>query len=131
MSQILVVEDDEAIRSLVSEVLRDDGYSVSEASNGVEALQEIGRARPDAIVLDLMMPVMDGWSFAEACHKLTSPAEIPIVVVSAAHGLADAAKRLRPYGVCAALPKPFDLDVLTATIARLAEPGRAPVPWPA
>ena len=68
MPQILVVEDDDAIRELVSDVLRDDGYDVREATNGVEALGRIREERPDLIVLDLMMPVMDGWTFVEECH---------------------------------------------------------------
>ena len=69
MPQILVVEDDDAIRGLVSEVLRDDGYDVREATNGVEALDRLREERPDLIVLDLMMPVMDGWAFVEACRR--------------------------------------------------------------
>ena len=69
MPQILVVEDDASIRGLVSEVLRDDGYEVSEASNGVEALEALGERLPDLIVLDLMMPIMDGWRFVEECRR--------------------------------------------------------------
>ena len=63
--QILVVEDDASIRGLVSDLLRDDGYQVSEACNGAEALDAVREQRPDLIVLDLMMPVMDGWTFVE------------------------------------------------------------------
>lgn len=116
MPQILVVEDDAAIRALVSEVLRDDGYDVSEASNGAEALEYVGGHRPDLIVLDLMMPVMDGWSFVEECRRSARCREVPIVVTSASHDLSRTADRLRSYGVRTCLAKPFDLDGLLALV---------------
>jgi CheY-like chemotaxis protein len=116
MPEILVVEDDEAIRGLVSEVLRDDGYDVSEAANGVEALAYVGGHRPDLIVLDLMMPVMDGWAFVEACRRNQSCRQVPIVVTSASHDLPRTAERLRAYGVRTCLAKPFDVDGLLALV---------------
>jgi CheY-like chemotaxis protein len=118
---LMVVEDEAAIRELVATWLRDEGFVVTTAGNGAEAVAQLRDVRPDAIVLDLMMPIMDGWAFAEACHRLIAPARIPILVVSAAYGLPQAAERLRPYGVRACLAKPFDLDVLTATVRALVE----------
>ena len=118
MPQILVVEDDAAIRGLVSEVLRDDGYEVSEASNGLEALEALSDGRPDLIVLDLMMPVMDGWTFVEECHRSRACDEVPIVVTSASHDLPSTAERLRSFGVRTCLAKPFDVDGLLALVER-------------
>jgi two-component system, chemotaxis family, chemotaxis protein CheY len=118
MSQILVVEDDDSIRGLVSEVLRDDGYEVSEACNGLEALSRVGERRPDLIVLDLMMPVMDGWTFVEHCRRFRTCEEVPIVVTSASHDLPHTAERLRSFGVRTCLAKPFDVDGLLALVAR-------------
>jgi two-component system, chemotaxis family, chemotaxis protein CheY len=118
MPQILVVEDDEAIRGLVSEVLRDDGYDVREASNGVEALEQVQKNRPDLIVLDLMMPVMDGWAFVEECRRKSCCDEIPIVVTSASHDLPHTAEKLRTFGVRTCLAKPFDVDGLLALVER-------------
>src|SRR5437762_5340442 len=120
MPQILVVEDDASIRGLLSEVLRDDGYEVSEASNGVEALEAVGERRPDLIVLDLMMPVMDGWTFVEECRRTRRCSEVPIVVTSASHDLPKTADRLRSYGVRTCLAKPFDVDGLLALVERYA-----------
>jgi two-component system, chemotaxis family, chemotaxis protein CheY len=120
MPQILVVEDDAAIRALVSEVLRDDGYDVCEATNGAEALEYVGEHRPDLIVLDLMMPVMDGWTFVEECRRQSRCSEVPIVVTSASHDLPKTADRLRSYGVRTCLAKPFDLDGLLALVERYA-----------
>jgi len=118
--QILVVEDDDAIRGLVSEVLRDDGYEVSEASNGVEALARVGAQRPDLIVLDLMMPVMDGWQFVEECRRQEVCEDVPIVVTSASHDLPKTAERLRAFGVRTCLAKPFDVEGLLALVERYA-----------
>ena len=120
MAEILVVEDDEAIRGLVSEVLRDDGYEVGEAANGLEALKYVGQRKPDLIVLDLMMPVMDGWTFVEHCRRNPCCSDVPIVVTSASHDLPKTAERLRSYGVRTCLAKPFDVDGLLALVERYA-----------
>jgi CheY-like chemotaxis protein len=118
MPRILVVEDDEAIRELVSDVLRDDGYEVREATNGLEALGRVRDERPDLIVLDLMMPVMDGWAFVEECREHAYCDDVPIIVTSASHDLPRTAERLRSFGVRTCLAKPFDVDGLLALIER-------------
>ena len=120
MTRILVVEDDDAIRGLVSEVLREDGYQVREATNGAEALENVRETRPDLIVLDLMMPVMNGWTFLEECRRTCSCAEVPVVVTSASHDLPRTADRLRAMGVRTCLAKPFDVDGLLALVERFA-----------
>jgi two-component system response regulator (stage 0 sporulation protein F) len=120
MPQILVVEDDAVIRGLLSEVLRDDGYEVSEAANGAEALAYLTGHTPDLIVLDLMMPVMDGWTFVEECRRADFCGEVPIVITSASHDLPITAERLRSFGVRTCLAKPFDVDGLVALVERYA-----------
>jgi two-component system, chemotaxis family, chemotaxis protein CheY len=120
MPQILVVEDDEAIRGLVSDVLRDDGYNVREARNGAEALESVRDRRPDLIVLDLMMPVMDGWTFVEECHGQPCCDDVPIVVTSASTDLPRTAEQLRSFGVRSCLAKPFDVDGLLALVEHYA-----------
>jgi CheY-like chemotaxis protein len=120
MPQILVVEDDDAIRGLVSELLRDDGYQVFEASNGVEGLEQVSQRTPDLIVLDLMMPIMDGWTFVEECRRKPGCEQVPIVVTSASHDLPRTAERLRSFGVRTCLAKPFDVDGLLALVERYA-----------
>jgi len=113
--RVLVVDDDASIRELLSSALEDDGYEVVPASNGQDALSVCGRWKPDVIVLDLMMPVMDGWTFAK---RLRETDEIPIVVLSAANDLARHAKSL---GATDVVGKPFDLDQLLPKVARAAE----------
>ena len=119
MPHVLVVDDDPSIRQVVAEVLADDGYGVQTATNGAEALQVIRQSPPALILLDLMMPVMDGWTFARTCHQVPQCADVPILVLSASHNLPASAEALRPLGVRACLAKPFDVDVLLGAVERL------------
>jgi CheY-like chemotaxis protein len=79
-----VVEDDEATRAVLNRMLVGEGWAVSTAANGLEALERVEAARPDLILLDLMMPEMDGFDFLVELHKRPGAAEIPVVVVTAA-----------------------------------------------
>jgi len=120
-SYVLVVDDDPAIRGLVADALRDEGYQVDLAAHGREALDAMRARKPATVVLDLMMPVMDGFSFMEACHKEQLCADVPIVVISAVQ---DALKRIDEVPVHACIAKPFDLDELVRTVASYARPNR-------
>jgi DNA-binding response OmpR family regulator len=115
--RILVVEDDETIRGAIIDLLRRDGYSADGAGDGKQALEMLHVQRAAAIVLDLRMPVMDGWTFVERYHHQHSDA-VPIIVISAAHDLASSAKRLRTLGVRVCLAKPFDVEALLAVVGR-------------
>ncbi len=114
---VLVVDDDPAIRGLVADALRDEGYVVDVAAHGREALEAMRARRPVTVVLDLMMPIMDGLSFIEACHSEQLCDNVPIVVISAVH---DAVQRLREVPLQACLAKPFDLDDLIRTVSSFA-----------
>jgi two-component system chemotaxis response regulator CheY len=109
------VDDDADIRDLLVSVLSDDGYEAESAGNGRDALEMLDRWPADVIVLDLMMPVMDGWTFAARMREKSL--EIPIVVLSAATDLKRHAARL---GAADVVTKPFDLDTLLPRIARVA-----------
>jgi two-component system, chemotaxis family, chemotaxis protein CheY len=116
--RVLVVDDDPDIRELLFTALEDEGFEVVPAGNGQEALAIIRTFRPDVIVLDLMMPVMDGWQFA---HELRARDEgdedIPLVLLSAARDLKTHAKALAAADI---IEKPFDLSELLPKIARVA-----------
>lgn len=114
---VLVVDDDPAIRGLVADALRDEGYTVDLAAHGREALEAMRARRPATVVLDLMMPVMDGFSFMEACHSEQLCENVPIVVISAVQ---DALQRVSEAPVYACVAKPFDLDELIRTVSQLA-----------
>ena len=122
---VLVVDDDPAIRGLLADALRDEGYSVDLAAHGREALDAMRARRPATVVLDLMMPVMDGFMFMEACLSEQLCEGVPIVVISAVQ---DAIQRIHEVPVHACIAKPFDLDDLIRTVSQFAgRNGRASV----
>jgi two-component system chemotaxis response regulator CheY len=113
---VLVVDDDPCIRDLLAEELHYRGYSVITARNGSEALDRLHVMTPDVIVLDLMMPVMDGWTFVERYRDPAGRRSVPIIVVSAEGDLCPGYEAL---GVTAFLHIPFDLNELANWIAKL------------
>lgn len=104
---VMVVEDEEDLRRFVEDVLMAEGYRVVGASNGREALQEMDREIPDVILLDMRLPVMDGWQFASELHARNHNS-VPIVVMTAL-GARDIARQI---GARAYLQKPFNIDDL-------------------
>ena len=119
MHHLLVVEDDPAIRGLLADALEGEGYSVDAASHGLEGLTMARQNPPRAVVLDLMMPVMDGWTFLRERKKQPTLEGVPVVVLSAARELG--LQEAKELGASAFLAKPFDLDALLALISRLAD----------
>jgi two-component system chemotaxis response regulator CheY len=113
---ILVVDDEEAIREVIAETLELEGYRVEKAGDGKQALAVVKARHPDAIVLDLMMPVMDGWTFLKQCRTDELCSCTPVMVMSAYRRLGEATNDLE---VQACLEKPFDLDIFLRAIERL------------
>jgi CheY-like chemotaxis protein len=110
---VLVVEDDESIRNVITDVLEDRGFRVVGAANGAEALDRLAVGRPDVMVLDLLMPVMHGWDFMETYADQTGGDPIPIVVVSVNPALPRSFGR---FGVQSVVAKPFDVDHLLESV---------------
>ncbi|TAK31876.1 MAG: response regulator [Chloroflexota bacterium] len=110
------MDDDEAIRDFVDWALTAEGYVVATAPNGAAALALLEHQRPDVILLDVRMPVMDGWSFVRAYRELSKP-HAPIILLSAAR---DGQNPASDIGAAAVLPKPFDLVELLTLVERLA-----------
>jgi CheY-like chemotaxis protein len=111
---VLVVDDDEVILESIQLALMDEGYTVVVASNGQEALDRARAHSPSLILLDMKMPVMDGWTFAAAYREQPTP-RAPIVVMTAAH---DSRARAAEIGADSFLAKPFDLDHLLDLVRR-------------
>jgi CheY-like chemotaxis protein len=88
---VLVVDDDRDIRDALTQILTEEGFEVTEAGNGQQALAEIARKTPDLVLLDLMMPVMNGWQVLQTLRQSAELSKLPVVVLSAieAHGCAD------------------------------------------
>jgi len=118
---VLVVDDDASILDTVTAILSGEGYEVVSAASGQEALDAVARKRPLVILLDMRMPVMDGWAVARALRG--QGIDVPIVVMTAA----ESAKRWADeVGAEGFLAKPFGLDDLLAAVDRFRGPtGRA------
>jgi CheY-like chemotaxis protein len=117
---ILVVDDDLGIRTALAAFLEDAGYLVEEAANGQEALTRLERQCPTLVLLDMRMPVMDGWALAQALR--TRQIQVPLVVMTAAR---DARAWAEEIAAAAYVSKPFDYDALLAILAQLCEEHRS------
>ena len=113
--RVLVVEDEPLVRALVTMAFEAEGYEVDTAADGAEALAKACQRPPQAIVLDLMMPVMNGWDFLDAWQCQPASQAVPVVVVSAGGRQEEQA----PVDVQAYLTKPFNIDRLVATVTGL------------
>jgi CheY-like chemotaxis protein len=111
---ILVVDDDPAVLSTVADILEFEGYHVERASNGAEGLAAVERVRPALVLLDMRMPVLDGWGFARALRERgIAP---PILVMTAAQDARRWAQEIHAAGYVA---KPFDIPTLLAAVEQL------------
>jgi putative two-component system response regulator len=119
MIHILIVEDNPGISSVMQELLEMEGYQVTSAANGLEALELLNRATPDLVVSDIMMPKMDGFALLEAVRARPNGAGIPFLFLSARSEQA-ATSRARSLGADDYLFKPFaPEDLLVAVRAKL------------
>lgn len=116
---VLLVEDDAGVRSALAAILHHQGYSVLAAANGFDALVSFEEHRPDLVVLDWMMPVLDGRRFLHALRQEYHLA-IPVLVISAGRISESIA---REAGADGYLAKPFDIDALVDCIERLTARG--------
>ena len=113
-ARILVVDDDPSIRHMLSTALGDEGHEVREAGNGVDGLSIARSWRPDIIILDLMMPTMNGWQFAEAYGSQVGP-HVPVIVITAAGpGAIQSAEHLGT--ISSVLAKPLNIAELNEII---------------
>src|SRR5688572_12608172 len=117
---ILIVDDDADVRESVGDALVEEGYRVASAANGRAALRLLQNdaLRPDLILLDIMMPEMDGWAFRAEQRRDQALAAIPVLVFTAYGTPREVAQKLQADGY---LRKPLRLEELLATIARVVE----------
>lgn len=106
---MLVVDDDPDILEALAEILEVEGFEIRRARNGQEALERLGPPSPQLILLDLMMPVMDGWEFAQKLRQRSDARAIPIIVLSADRNVGSKAREI---GAVGHLAKPFELNEL-------------------
>jgi CheY-like chemotaxis protein len=118
MSHILVVDDDASHRALICDLLEEMGYRTREASNGREALDLLEETLPQAVLLDLRMPVMNGWGVLEALKEMPRARGLPIIIISA-YGYEWEAELV---GASGHISKPVDLDKVRTTLEELVGP---------
>src|SRR5690348_8488160 len=116
MTDVLVVEDDAALRQVIELVLEARGYIVGQARHGGVALELMADSRPDVVVADLKMPVMDGYELLQRMDQEPTLQHIPVILLT---GNLEAGRSA--LGADAVLVKPFEPDELVATIERLTE----------
>ena len=122
-AHILVVDDDPDMQDVMALALEAGDYQVCRASNGQEALERVEQCAPDLILLDMRMPVMDGWTFAAELRRRHGH-RLPIVVCTAAE---DARRRGLEVGAVGCLSKPFELEEMLRLVESVLPPrwGRA------
>ncbi|MCI0438237.1 MAG: response regulator transcription factor [Chloroflexi bacterium] len=110
---VLVVEDDKSLRELYDEALTSEGFEVRTASDGFEGLKRFEEIAPDVVLLDLMMPKMDGW---EALERLRRVSECPVIIATGRDTTEDIIRGLLEAGADEYLVKPFGIPELVARI---------------
>jgi CheY-like chemotaxis protein len=116
---VLVVEDDDDVREALVEVLSAEGYEVTFARNGNEAFRQLEGRQPAVILLDLMMPGMNGWQFRAAQRQHAQLASIPVVIVTADGNAREKARQLDAAGY---LAKPVELEALFSIVEKFCSP---------
>jgi CheY-like chemotaxis protein len=117
---VLLVDDERSIRTICRVNLEGDGLAVTEAEDGVEALEEIKRERPSLVLLDVMMPGVDGWGVAEELAAEDATREIPVVFLSARASREDHL-RAQELGAVGYVVKPFDPLELAGIVRKVLE----------
>jgi len=112
---ILVADDDASIRSLLQQLLVDQGYSVLEAATGTEVVQQVGQASPDLVIMDVRMPELDG---IEALQKVKTLSPKTNVLIMTAFGSSNFAIKAMELGAFDYITKPFELDKISHTVRR-------------
>jgi DNA-binding response OmpR family regulator len=112
--RVLVVDDEPMVRDTLGQFLSDEGYVVDLAVDGEAALERVHAARPDAILLDLMMPGMNGRQFLQALRDEPAYASVPVLIMTAVHGLE---VNLATLGASEVVEKPFNVEELLNKVA--------------
>jgi CheY-like chemotaxis protein len=117
-AKILVVDDEPAIRETLSFMLEMEGFAVAVAKDGEEALEQVQKLQPTVVLLDVMMPKLDGYKVCQAIKGQPETAKVKVIMLTAMGQAADRARALAA-GADAYVAKPFDEEALIALLRRL------------
>lgn len=125
MKTILVIDDEFGISEALSSLLSDEGYRVFTAPNGQQGLEKLAEVNPDLVIVDFMMPVLDGAGVLQAVRNQEARRDLPVILMS---GVAESIVRRDCEGYSAFLRKPFGAEAVLSLISRLlpAPPGKEP-----
>lgn len=121
--KVLVADDEPTIRRLVSRTLTGKGFEVVEAADGEEALMKVTTDKPDVVILDVMMPKLDGWEVRDAMRRDPNLKEIPIIILSAVGEFEDQLRGLES-GAEDYITKPFAPEELVEAVTSILNPSR-------
>ena len=116
MKEIMVVDDEEDVLSLVGDILERNGYGVKKCKNGVEALNEVLKSKPDLVILDLMMPEMSGWEVLKILKDNPDTSSIPVIILTCKGEMKDMIMGIQE-GAFDYITKPFEPDVLLKRVS--------------
>jgi DNA-binding response OmpR family regulator len=124
--RILVVEDDADLRTILKLQLMSSGFELTETTNGAEGFAAIQEDDFDCVILDLMMPVMDGFGFLKRVRSIMALQDVPILILTASE---DERNKVRgfQYQADSYMSKPYDLDELTEEVTRLCAENQAQI----
>ncbi len=114
--KILIIDDEPNIVSTLAKRLEFSGYMVSTADNGADGLKKVQTENPDLILLDILMPKMDGYSFIKKLKENKKTKYLPVIVISAKAGMKEL---FTPEGISDYISKPFDPQILLTKIAKI------------
>lgn len=114
MSRILIVEDEDIMSAMLRDVLEGEGHEVHEARNGRDGLKLLAERRPDVVLLDLMLPILDGTGFLEGMHQWPELQGTPVIAMTSVQLAEEERKRFASY-----LFKPFKLEELLRALGRV------------
>jgi CheY-like chemotaxis protein len=124
MARILVVDDEFLLRVMLKDALEEAGHAVVLAENGRVAIQRAQSARPDLILMDIMMPGLDGFDTCKAMKGDPALTGVPVVLISATAEPKGVADRAKQVGAVTVLPKPVPLEQLQQVLAQTLNPSR-------
>lgn len=131
MSKVLIVDDDAVIVEMMTQILQEEGLTVVTALEPLRVYDAAKRERPDVILLDIMMPYLDGWDELQLLHVDPDTSHIPVVFVTAKHGEFDSLPSERRGEFFDYLYKPFEIDDLVAKVRAALELESRPARQPA